>query len=77
MKIVDDIKIDFTQNDRMYEVTIECRNDEEMDRVFTKFQGVKNYVLENYEDFEITILAESWRHYTKKDFIKSVIKIIK
>lgn len=77
MKIVDDIKIDFTQDKRMYEVTIECRNDNEVDKVFAKFQGVKNYVVEMYEDLEITVVAESWRHFTKKDFIKSIRKIIK
>jgi hypothetical protein len=78
MKINNNIKIDFgSENERVYELTIECRNDEEVDSVFESFEGVDNFTVDCFEDLEVTVIAQAWRFQTKKDFIKTVKGIVK
>ncbi len=78
MKINNNIKIDFgSENERVYELTIECRNDEEVDSVFESFEDVDNFTVDCFEDLEVTVIAQAWRFQTKKDFIKTVKGIVK
>ncbi|QDP57228.1 MAG: hypothetical protein Unbinned221contig1000_16 [Prokaryotic dsDNA virus sp.] len=78
MKINNNINIDFgSNNERVYELTIECRNEEEIDSVFESFEGVKNFTIDCFEDLEVTVIVEAWRFQTKKEFIKTVRGIVK
>ena len=78
MKIINNIKIDFDSDfERQYELTIECRNFNEVEEVFRKFEEAKsNCVVDCFEDLDVTIACASWRHDTKLDFIKEVKRII-
>jgi len=78
MKIINNIKIDFNaETNRVYELTIVCKTENEIDHVFNQFANEKNYVVDCFEDMEITVISEAWKHLTKKDFVKEVRKIIK
>lgn len=78
MKIINNIKIDFDSDfERQYELTIECRNFNEVEEVFKKFEEAKsNCVVDCFEDLDVTVACASWRHDTKLDFIKEVKRII-
>jgi len=78
MKISNNIKIDFnTNSERVYELTIECKNDAEVDVVFEKLANASNLVVDCFEDEEVTVIAEAWRYNTKQEFIKSVKTLLK
>ena len=81
MKIINNINIDFkSEYTRVYELTIICKNDEELSFVFAQFQNKKYkkyYTIDSFEDLEINVISQSYYHDTKKEFIKEVKKIVK
>ena len=78
MKINNNIKIDFeSNNERVYELTIECKNEDEVDAVFNSFEDVDNFTIDCFEDLEVNVISQAWRFATKKDFIKEVKSIVK
>ena len=78
MKVSNNINIDFnSNNERVYELTIVCKNDAEVDVAFSKLEGANNLVVDCFEDEEVTVIAEAWRYATKQEFIKSVKSFLK
>ena len=78
MKIQNNINIDFnSNNERVYELTIVCKNDAEVEQVFLKLENANNLVVDCFEDLDVTIIAEAWRFDTKQAFIKSVKNLLK
>ena len=78
MKIINNININFnSESNRVYELTVICKNEVELNSIFKKFENRKYYTLDNFEELEITLISRSYYHNTKKEFIKEVKKIIK
>ncbi len=75
MKILNDIKIDFSLKDRMYELTIVCKNESEISTAFEKLSDKFN--VEHFEDNDVTVMAYAWKYQTKQDFIKKVRELLK
>ena len=78
MKVSNNINIDFnSNNERVYELTIVCKNDSEIDSAFEKLGTDSNLVVDCFEDNDVTVIAEAWRFSTKQEFIKSIKKLLK
>ena len=83
MKVLNNITIDFNfEGERVYELTLVCKNSEEMDVASLKLAKDKDLVvdfLEINEDGteEVTVISEAWRYQTKKDFIKDVREMLR
>ena len=78
MKISNNINIDFnTNNERVYELTIVCKNAAEVMQVFSKLEDANNLVVDCFEDLDVSVIVEAWRFSTKQDFIKSVKSFLK
>jgi len=78
MRVLNNINIDFnTNNERVYELTIVCKNASEVMQVFSKLENANNLVVDCFEDNDVTVITEDWRFSTKQDFIKSVKKLLK
>lgn len=78
MKIINNININFnSERTRVYELSIICKNEEELNFIFARFQNKKYYTLDSFEDLEVTVISQSYYHDTKKEFIKEIKKIIK
>lgn len=76
MKVLNNITIDFnSDNDRVYELTIVCNNDSEIDTAFEKLSDI--FTVDNFEDNDVTVIAEAWKYSTKQEFIKTVRQLIK
>ena len=76
MKVLNNITIDFnSDNDRVYELTIVCNNDSEIDTAFEKLSDT--FTVDNFEDNDVTVIAEAWKYSTKQEFIKTVRQLIK
>ena len=78
MKVLNNINIDFNSNsERVYECTIVCKDSIEVDNVFKAFENEILFIVDCFEDNEVTVISEAWRHSTKKDFLTLVKKTIR
>jgi hypothetical protein len=78
MKVSNNITIDFnSENERVYELTIVCKNEAEVDMAFEKLGAANNLVVDCFEDLDVTVIAEAWKFSTKQAFIKSVKTLLK
>ncbi|MAB38955.1 MAG: hypothetical protein CL525_07685 [Aequorivita sp.] len=76
MKVLNNINIDFdSNNNRVYELSIVCNNESEIDTAFEKLSNT--FVVDNFEDNDVTVIAEAWKYSTKQDFIKKVRSLLK
>ena len=76
MKVLNNITIDFGADyERVYELTIECRDEDEVKVAMNKVGAV--FTVDNFDDLEVTVIAQAWKYQTKKDFIKEVKILLK
>jgi len=76
MKVLNNINIDFdSNNNRVYELSIVCNNESEIDTAFEKLSNT--FVVDNFEDNDVTVIAEAWKYSTKQEFIKKVRSLLK
>ena len=78
MKVLNNINIDFNfEGTRVYELTIECVNNDEVNTAFDKLGNQSGLTIDCFEDNDVNVMCEAWKYQTKQDFIKEVRSLLK